>query len=75
VILTVEEAAKKQCRLCGPVPTNLGRVQTSGQASIGFLTCSGPACAHWRWADHPNQGFCGMAGLVLRPVMVEPLVS
>ena len=77
MIATEGEMMVKQCRLVGPIPRNAvkGQLVTNDQVHIGFLTCSGHGCGHWRWlepdSEHPNwsetaprdrRGYCGMAG-------------
>lgn len=63
MIVTEEEAKGRQCRICGPVATaGAAGLQTS-QQRLGFMTCSGSTCMHWRWSPNDGQaGFCGLAG-------------
>ncbi len=61
MILTPDEARKKECRKVGGplLQQGIGGAQITGWA---FPYCSADKCMDWRW-DTANTGFCGRGGV------------
>lgn len=59
--MTPDEAAKKECRIGGPVVL-LPDGSVTGFMRAIWPTCSGPACGHWRLQIRSaTDGVCGFA--------------
>jgi hypothetical protein len=62
MILTPDQARKKQCRIFGPIL--MAAKVVGGTPQTGFAYCGASDCFHWRWIDEDQtQGYCGLAGV------------